>query len=145
VTEAIRTPDVANGASRIAVIPGVRRAMVAKQREIGQRASVVMEGRDIGTVVFPTADVKIYLDAQPVERVRRRFQEERAKGAAVSEATVAAQIKERDQRDSTRADAPLSQAPDAVYLDSTGLTLDEVEEAALRIVRTRITNGKEIS
>jgi cytidylate kinase len=145
VTDSIRTLDVSSGASRIAVIPGVRRAMVAKQREIGQRSSVVMEGRDIGTVVFPAADVKIFLDANPGERVRRRFVEERAKGAAVSEAAVAAQIRERDQRDSTRADAPLAQAPDAVYLDSTGLTLDEVEEAALKIVRTRVTNGKDFS
>ena len=145
VTEAIRTLEVSSGASRIAVIPGVRRAMVAKQREIGQRSSVVMEGRDIGTVVFPAADVKIFLDANPGERVRRRFAEERAKGAAVSEDAVAAQIKERDRRDSTRADAPLAQAPDAVYLDSTGLTLDEVEEAALKIVRSRVTNGKDFS
>jgi cytidylate kinase len=145
VTDAIRTLDVSSGASRIAVIPGVRRAMAAKQREIGERTSVVMEGRDIGTVVFPAADVKIFLDANPQERVRRRLLEENAKGAAVSEAALASQMKERDQRDSTRADAPLSQAPDAVYLDSTGLTLDEVEEAALKIVRARITNGKDFS
>jgi cytidylate kinase len=145
VTEAIRTLDVSSGASRIAVIPGVRRAMVAKQREIGERTSVVMEGRDIGTVVFPAADVKIFLDANPRERVRRRLQEEIAKGADVSEGALASQMKERDQRDSTRADAPLSQAPDAVYLDSTGLTLDEVEDAALKIVRARITNGKDFS
>jgi cytidylate kinase len=144
VTEAIRTPDVSDGASRIAVIPAVRRAMVAKQREIGERASVVMEGRDIGTVVFPQAEVKIYLDANPEERVRRRLQEQQAKGEAVSAAAVAAQMKERDQRDSTRKDAPLAQAPDAVYLDTTGLTLDEVEEAVLKIVRARVTNGKEL-
>jgi cytidylate kinase len=145
ITDAIRTTDVANGASRIAVIPGVRRAMVAKQREMGERTSVVMEGRDIGTVVFPAADVKIFLDADARERVRRRFREEVAKGAAVAEETLAAQIRERDQRDSTRADAPLSQAPDAVYLDTTGLSLEEVEEAALKIVRTRVTNGKDFS
>jgi cytidylate kinase len=145
VTEAIRTPDVSNGASRIAVIPGVRRAMVAKQREIGERTSVVMEGRDIGTVVFPQADVKIYLDANPDERVRRRLTEQRQKGEAVSADAVAAQIKERDQRDSTRADAPLSQAPDAAFLDSTGLSIEEVEEAVLKIVRIRITNGKDFS
>ena len=142
VTEAIRTPEVSNGASRIAVIPGVRRAMVAKQREIGERISVVMEGRDIGTVVFPAAEVKIYLDANPDERVRRRLLESQAKGEAVSQAALATQMKERDQRDSTRADAPLSQAPDAVYLDSTGLTIEEVEEAVLKIVRTRVANGK---
>jgi cytidylate kinase len=145
VSEAIRTPDVSNGASRIAVIPGVRRAMVAKQREIGQRTSVVMEGRDIGTVVFPQAEVKIYLDANPDERVRRRLKEQQQKGETVSADSVAAQMKERDQRDSTRADAPLSQAPDAVFLDSTGLTIEEVEEAVLKIVRTRVTNGKDFS
>ncbi len=142
VTEAIRTPEVTSGASKIAVIPGVRRAMVAKQREIGERASVVMEGRDIGTAVFPKADVKIYLDADPAERVRRRLKEEIAKGAAVSADAVAREMKERDQRDSTRADAPLAQAPDAVYVDSTGLNVDEVEEAVLKIVRLKITNGK---
>ena len=145
VTEAIRTPEVSSGASRIAVIPGVRRAMVAKQREIGERTSVVMEGRDIGTVVFPGAEVKIYLDANPDERVRRRLAEQQQKGETVSAASVAAQMKERDQRDSTRADAPLSQAPDAVYLDSTALEIDAVEEAVLRIVRARITNGKDFS
>jgi CMP/dCMP kinase len=144
VTEAIRTPEVSSGASRVAVIPGVRRAMVAKQRDIGERTSVVMEGRDIGTVVFPHADVKIYLDAQPGERVRRRMEEQRAKGQEVSESLLAAQMKERDQRDSTRADAPLSQAPDAVYLDSTALSIDQVEEAILKIVRARVTNGKEL-
>jgi cytidylate kinase len=145
VTEAIRTADVSNGASKIAVIPGVRRAMVAKQREIGERTSVVMEGRDIGTVVFPDANVKIFLDANPGERVRRRLQEMRAKGEEVAETALADQMKERDQRDSTRSDAPLAQAPDAVYLDSTPLGIDEVEEAILKIVRTRVTNGKDFS
>ena len=145
VTDAIRTPDASNGASQVAVIPGVRRAMVAKQREIGERTSVVMEGRDIGTVVFPNADVKIYLDAQPEERARRRAEEMRARGEAADQRALAAQMRERDQRDSTRADSPLSQALDAVYLDSTGLSLDEVEEALLKIVRKRITNGKDFS
>jgi len=145
VTEAIRTPEVSSGASQVAVIPGVRRAMVAKQRAMGERASVVMEGRDIGTVVFPNADVKIYLDADPAERVRRRLNESRTRGEVVSEGTLAAQMKERDQRDSTRSDAPLAQAPDATYLDSTPLSLDEVEEAILKIVRSRVTNGKDFS
>jgi len=142
-SEAIRTPEVSSGASQIAVIPGVRRAMVAKQREIGERSSVVMEGRDIGTVVFPDAAVKIYLDADIEERVRRRLEEERAKGGTVAAGALAEQMKERDRRDSTRADAPLAQAPDAAYLDSTGMSLDEVEEAILKIVRARVTNGKE--
>ena len=145
VSDAIRAPEVTNGASRVAVLPGVRRALVAKQRAIGERASVVMEGRDIGTVVFPDADVKIFLDAQPQARVRRRLLEERAKGAAIDESALAKQMDERDRRDSTRADAPLAQAPDATYLDSTALNIYEVEEAILKIIRARVTNGKEIS
>lgn len=143
VTEAIRSPEVSSGASKIAVIAGVRRRMVDKQRSIGERASVVMEGRDIGTVVFPDADVKIFLDAQPPERVRRRLLEVRAKGEHVAESTLALEMEERDRRDSTRRDAPLAQAPDAIYLDSTALSIDEVEEAVLKIVRQRVTNGKE--
>jgi cytidylate kinase len=143
VTEFIRSPEVSNAASEAAVIPGVRRAMVDKQRAIGERASVVMEGRDIGTVVFPHADVKIFLDANPHERVRRRFEEVRGKGEAISEGTLAAQMQERDQRDSTRADAPLAQAPDAVYVDSTAMGIEDVEERILGIIRSRVSNGKE--
>jgi cytidylate kinase len=145
VTEAIRTPEVSGGASKVAVIPGVRRALVAKQRAMGERSSVVMEGRDIGTVVFPGADVKIFLDADPRERVRRRLADVRASGEEIPESALAAQIAERDRRDSTRADGPLAQAPDAAYLDSTSLTVEEVEEAILRIVRSRVTNGKDFS
>jgi len=144
VSEAIRSPEVSNGASRVAVLPGVRRALVAKQRAIGARSSVVMEGRDIGTVVFPDAAVKIFLDARPEERVRRRLLEEKAKGAAIDESALAKQMDERDRRDSTRTDAPLTQAPDAVYLDSSALNIEEVEEAILKIIRARVTNGKEI-
>ncbi|MBS1859589.1 MAG: (d)CMP kinase [Acidobacteria bacterium] len=144
ITEAIRTPEISNGASKISAIPGVRRAMVAKQREIGERTSVVMEGRDIGTVVFPRADVKIFLDANASERVRRRHAELAAKGLHISEEQLAREMRERDERDSTRADAPLTQAPDAVYLDSSGMGIDDVEEAILKIVRARVTNGKEI-
>ena len=145
VTDAIRTPEVSGGASKVAVIPGVRRALVAKQRAMGERTSVVMEGRDIGTVVFPDADVKIFLDADPRERVRRRLQDVRAAGEEIPESALAAQMKERDQRDSTRSDGPLAQAPDAAYLDSTSLTEEEVEEAILKIVRSRVTNGKDFS
>jgi len=142
VTHSIRTPEVSNGASKIAVIPGVRRAMVAKQREMGERTSVVMEGRDIGTVVFPNAEVKVYLDANPRERVRRRLEEAHAKGDPITETALAEQMQERDRRDSTRSDAPLAQAPDAIYLDSTGMSIEEVEEAILKIVRQRVSNGK---
>lgn len=145
VTDAIRTPEVAQAASKVAVIPGVRRAMVEKQREIGERTSVVMEGRDIGTVVFPNADVKIFLDANPGERVRRRLAESETKGERVAPEAMADQMRERDERDRTRAEAPLTQAPDALYVDSTGLGIDQVEEAVLRIVRARVTNGKDFS
>jgi cytidylate kinase len=143
VTNAIRTPEVSNGASKASAVSGVRRAMVEQQRAIGQKSSVVMEGRDIGTVVFPDAEIKIFLDADPSERVRRRLVELRGKGDTIAEQALSAQMRERDLRDSTRGDSPLAQAPDAVYFDSTGMTIDQVEEAILRIVRERVSNGKE--
>jgi cytidylate kinase len=138
VTEAIRAPEISRAASLVATISGVRRALVEKQREIGAQNNVVMEGRDIGSVVFPTADVKIFLDAKSEERVRRRAAEVNGSSEVISK-----QLRERDERDRTRAEAPLTQQPDAVYVDSTGLSIDEVEEAILRLVRARITNGKE--
>jgi cytidylate kinase len=138
VTVAIRAADVSAAASKIAAIGAVRSAMVAKQRQMAGAANIVMEGRDIGTVVFPDARVKIFLDADPVERARRRAGDQ----PDVAPARIAAQIAERDDRDRRRADSPLIQAPDAVYLNSTGLTEDEVEEEILRIVRARISNGK---
>ncbi|HZT33263.1 MAG TPA: (d)CMP kinase [Bryobacteraceae bacterium] len=143
VTDAIRTAEVGEAASVIAVLPGVRRAMVEKQREMGARTSVVMEGRDIGTVVFPNADVKVFLDASQPERVRRRLIDFQAQGQPVTAETLEEQIRERDQRDRSRAEAPLAQAPDAVYLDSTGLTIEQVEEEILRLVRARVSNGKD--
>ncbi len=145
VTEAIRTSEIGRQASVVAAIPGVRRALVDKQRALGARTSVVMEGRDIGTVVFPDADVKIFLDAEPQERISRRLRDFAEQGEAASPETIAAQIRERDQRDRTRAEAPLTQAPDAIYFDTTGVSTDEVEAAVLKLVRARITNGKEFS
>ncbi len=145
VSDAIRTSEIGRQASVVAAIPGVRRALVEKQRALGQRTSVIMEGRDIGTVVFPDADVKIFLDADQQERVDRRLRDFRQQGDALPAETIAAQIRERDQRDRTRAEAPLTQAPDALYLDSTGLPLDQVEEQILQLVRARITNGKDFS
>lgn len=145
VTAAIRTAEVGQQASVVAAIPGVRRALVEKQRALGERTSVIMEGRDIGTVVFPDADVKIFLDADPQERVSRRLRDFRGQGEAAPPEAVAAQIHERDRRDRTRAEAPLTQAPDAVYIDSTGLSLDGVEEEILKVVRARLTNGKDFS
>ena len=138
VTEAIRAPEIAEAASKVSMVPAVRRAMVAKQREIGERASVVMEGRDIGSVVFPDATVKIFLDAQPEVRVERRAGE-----SLLPPEIIARQISERDQRDRTRPESPLVQAPDAVYVDTTGLSVDDVEAALLKIIRDRTSNGKE--
>jgi CMP/dCMP kinase len=106
---------------------------------MADRANVVMEGRDIGTVVFPDARVKIFLDANPLERVRRRAGEQ----PHVPHEELAGEIARRDERDRYRAESPLVQAPDAVYLDSTGLTPEQVEEEILKLVRARISNGKE--
>lgn len=145
VTEAIRTAEIGKLASVVAAIPGVRRALVDKQRAFATRTSVIMEGRDIGTVVFPEADVKIFLDADPQVRIQRRLLDFRQQGEATPPETIAAQIRERDQRDRTRAEAPLTQGPDAVYIDSSGLSLDEVEERILKLVRARVTNGKDFS
>jgi cytidylate kinase len=145
VTEAIRAAEIGRLASVVGAIPGVRRALVDKQRAVGASTSVIMEGRDIGTVVFPDADVKIFLDADPQVRIERRLLDFRQQGEATPPETIAAQIRERDQRDRTRAEAPLTQAPDAVYVDSTGRSLDELEEHILKLVRARVSNGKDFS
>jgi cytidylate kinase len=137
VTAAIRETQVSEAASKVSMAPGVRRAMREEQRRIGSSQSVVMEGRDIGTVVFPEAQVKIYLDARPEVRAQRRAVE---LGASLDD--VKREIAERDTRDRTRMEAPLTQAPDAEYLDSSVLSPAEVEEAILKIVRARTSNGK---
>jgi CMP/dCMP kinase len=137
VTAKIREPRVTDAASKVAAVPGVRRAMREEQRRIGANQSLVMEGRDIGTVVFPEARVKIFLDAAPHARAGRRAQE---LGGEVEE--IAREMKERDTRDRTRTEAPLTQAPDAEYLDTTRLSPSEVEEAILKLVRARTSNGK---
>jgi CMP/dCMP kinase len=142
ITGAIRTPEVSQAASRVSAFGGVRRAMVQEQRRMAAETSVVMEGRDIGTVVFPLADIKIFLDADPAERARRRLLESAEKGESIDPDEMARQLRERDERDRTRSEAPLIQAPDAVYLDSTGLSPQEVEERILKVVRERTSNGK---
>jgi CMP/dCMP kinase len=139
ISDAIREAHVSVAASKVAAVAGVRTALVAKQRDLADSTSVVMEGRDIGTVVFPEARVKIFLDADPQERVRRR----RGEQPEVPPEDLAAQISERDNRDRHRAESPLVQAPDAAYIDSTGLTAEQVEDRILAIVRARISNGKE--
>jgi len=138
VTAEIRDPRVSEAASQVAACPGVRRAMRDEQRRIGSAGPAVMEGRDIGTVVFPDARVKIFLDAQPEKRAERRAAE---LGTTVEE--VARELAARDERDRSRMEAPLTQAPDAEYLDTTHLTLDQAEEAVLKLVRARTSNGKD--
>src|SRR6266850_4992291 len=136
VTDEIRSEEVTHMSSIVSTIPAVRRAMVKRQREMGQRGAV-LNGRDIGTVVFPDADVKFFLTAAPDERAQRRFTEEREQDANVSfEATLADMI-ERDRRDSTRADSPLKIAEDAVVVDSTGLSIDQVVEKMMAAIETK--------
>ena len=124
VSSRIRERDVSEGASRVSVHPKVREWMVARQREMGAGGGVVMEGRDIGTQVFPHADLKIFLDADPVVREQRRMEQHKIKGDVA--ASVAAELRERDRRDRTRAASPLVAAADAVLINSTALTEDEV-------------------
>ncbi|MCW5978014.1 MAG: (d)CMP kinase [Bryobacteraceae bacterium] len=137
VTQAIRAHEVSDLASRVSAIPGVRRALVEKQRRMGAAGGVVMEGRDIGSVVFPDAEVKVYLDADPDTRARRRLRELHERGRDMTLDQVARDMRERDARDSGRSDSPLVRAPNAAYLDTTGLSLDEVEEAIVTLVRQR--------
>ncbi len=145
ITGLIRKPEVSEAASRASAVPGVRRALVAKQREMGAVNCVVMEGRDIGTVVFPDAAVKVFLEADPEVRIQRRLKQLREQGESPNPDEVAKEVAERDNRDRSRGDSPLIQAPDAVFVDTSGLSVDEVEETILRIVRDRTSNGKEVS
>jgi cytidylate kinase len=124
VSARIRERDVSEAASRVSVHPKVREWMVARQREMGAGSGVVMEGRDIGTQVFPDADLKIFLDADPVVREQRRMIQQKIKGDVA--ASVAAELRERDRRDRTRAASPLVAAADAVVINSTSLSEDEV-------------------
>ena len=124
VSARIRERDVSEGASRVSVHPKVREWMVARQREMGAGGGVVMEGRDIGTQVFPDADLKIFLDADPVVREQRRMAQQKIKGNVAE--SVAAELRERDQRDRTRAASPLVAAGDAVVINSSQLSEDEV-------------------
>ncbi len=126
VSEALRAPEVSRLASLVSAIPGVRRAMVARQRELGQRAGGVLEGRDIGTVVFPDAVLKVFLTARPEVRAKRRFDELRNRGLQVPWEDVMAEQRERDERDASRADSPLRPAAGAIILDTSDLTLGEV-------------------
>jgi CMP/dCMP kinase len=145
VTEAIRDQGVSNASSKVSAVPGVRRALLTTQRSMAEQNSVVMEGRDIGSVIFPGAQVKIFLDADPHERVRRRTLELQQEGQPADAQSIAGELKERDERDRTRSEAPLVQAPDAQLVDTTNLSIDEVEDAVLRLIRARTSNGKEVA
>jgi CMP/dCMP kinase len=136
VSERVRERDVTEAASRVSIHPRVREWMVAHQREMGIGGGVVMEGRDIGTKVFPDADLKIFLDADPVVREQRRLDQHKIKGPSAKE--IAAQLRERDLRDRTRAASPLVPAEDAVILDSTNMSEDEVLQRAEELVREKL-------
>ncbi len=136
ISARIRERDVSEGASRVSVHPKVRELMVAKQREMGIGGGVVMEGRDIGTKVFPDADLKIFLDADPVIREQRRLDQQKVRGPSAE--SMAAELRERDRRDRTRAASPLVAADDAVVLDSSYLSEDEVVRRIEELVEQRL-------
>lgn len=137
VTALLRTPEVTEAASRVSVYPPVRARMVRLQQLMGEKGGVVMEGRDIGTVVFPNAEVKIFLDAAPEIRGERRYAQ-LGPAPEIPQADIVRDLRERDERDRNRAESPLKAAEDAVVIDSTNLTLDEVVNQAERIVRQRL-------
>jgi cytidylate kinase len=139
VSTAIRTPAIDKGAAAVARHPAVRRALVARQQEMGRGGGVVMEGRDIGTVVFPDADLKIYLDASPEERARRRATDPAHNAAGSSAlADVATALAERDRSDSTRTVSPLAMAPDAIHIETTGVPIESVVEQVMATVESFI-------
>jgi cytidylate kinase len=138
ITGEIRTLEMSQAASIVSTIPAVRHALVARQREMGREANVVMEGRDIGTVVFPNAEAKFYLDATTEARARRRFTEDLAQGRAVkSLEEMQTEIAARDYRDQTRSDSPLRRTDDAIYIDSSEETADQVIEKILSIIESK--------
>ena len=134
VTRAIRTPEIDRAAAAVARLPKVRAVLVERQRALGAHGGIVMEGRDIGTVVFPKADVKIYLDASPDERARRRAQDPAHSGGPAKVADVATALTARDDSDRTRAASPLYAAPDALVVDTTGQTIEQVVEQVLGVI-----------
>ena len=141
VSALIRTPEVGQMASKVSAFPIVRRRMLELQRVLGQRGSVVAEGRDIGTVIFPEAEVKIYLDASVQERARRRYEELRKSGRDVTLEETVRELEERDKRDSERDMAPLRKADDALAIDSSALAAEAVLERVMRAVKRKsLTN-----
>jgi cytidylate kinase len=139
VSRRVRDGDVTAAASKVSVHPRLRAWMVEQQRLMGQSGGVVMEGRDIGTAVFPDAEVKIFLDAAPEVRGNRRYKQNGPAQTKVTEEAIIRELKERDERDRNRAESPLRPAEDAVVLDSTALSLNEVLEEAEKIVRSHLS------
>jgi cytidylate kinase len=137
VTREIRTPEIDRAAASVARLPKVRSVLVARQRALGEGGGIVMEGRDIGTVVFPDADVKVYLDASTEERARRRASDPAHSGGPRAVSDVATLLTERDRLDSTRASSPLYAAADASVVDTTGKTIEEVADEVLTIVKLK--------
>jgi cytidylate kinase len=137
VTREIRTPEIDRAAASVARLPKVRAVLVESQRALGSGGGIVMEGRDIGTVVFPDADVKIYLDASPEERARRRAHDPAHAGLPAAVSDVAKLMTERDRSDATRTASPLYAAPDAIVVDTTDKSVEEVVEEVLRAIRGR--------
>ena len=137
VTEAIRAETVSRAASVISSIPEVRRILVRAQQELGAGGAVVMEGRDIGSKVFPDADLKIFMDASEATRARRRLEDNKRRGTNFTMEEIQAEIQERDQRDSQRADSPLIRTEDAIYLDTSELTITEVIQQVMRLAEQR--------
>jgi len=139
VTDRIRTPEVSQMASKVSAVKAVRERMVELQRAMGSEGGVVVEGRDIGTVVFPQAEVKIYLDAGPRERARRRYEELKAQGKEVSLKETREEMEERDRRDQGRELAPLRKAEDAVMIDSTQLDVAGVVARVMQEIRSKMS------
>lgn len=135
VSTAIRTLEIGQGASKVSAIPGVRDALLELQRTLGKNGGVVMEGRDIGTIVFPDAEVKFFLTASVEVRARRRYEELVQRGQTTTFAEVCREVEERDERDRTRPVAPLRKASDAIEIDSSEITVDEVVERIVSTVR----------
>jgi cytidylate kinase len=143
VGDLIRTPEVSQMASKVSAHKIVRQRMLELQRAAGRKSHVVAEGRDIGTVIFPGAQVKIFLDASVDERARRRYEELRAGGRSVSLEATLRELKERDQRDSGRDLAPLCKARDATEIDSSALTADAVAERAMTLIRSELNKDSQ--
>lgn len=137
VTSAIRTPEVTGIVSKVAAIGAVREAMVEQQRRMGEAGGVLMDGRDIGTVVFPKAELKVFLTASVEERASRRYKEMVAKGEQVDFEQLKADIAFRDKQDSERAISPLKQAEDAIYLDTSDMNIQQVVEKIMSLVEER--------